>query len=104
VLVKTPSYDPTIVVPQVWQSLVAALAFGQLAPAQGVAASQVIELAQQVPGVVAVNLTALNRSGDAASMANFLCASGPRPTAQPPSGAEVLSLDPASQGNVVVWI
>jgi hypothetical protein len=103
VKVNAPFYDPALVVPQVWQNLLAAFAFGQLAPAQGVAASRIIELAQQVPGVVAVNLTALNRSGDAVSLANFLCASGPQPTLQPPLGAEVLSLDPASQGNVVQW-
>ena len=103
VLVNTPLYEAGVVVPQVWQSLAAAFAFGQLAPAQGVAASQIIALAQQVPGVVAVNLTALNFSGDAATMANFLCAAGPLPTANPPRGAEILLLDPASQGNVGVW-
>jgi hypothetical protein len=103
VLIDSPTYVPTIVVPQVWQSLVAAFAFGQLAPAQGVAASQIIAIAQQVPGVVAVNLTALNRSGDTPGLANVLCASGPHPTASPPAGAEVLLLDPAAQGNVVVW-
>ena len=60
-------------------------------------------MAQQVPGVVAVNLTALNCSGDTAAPTNFLCASGPQPTANPPTGAQVLMLDPASQGNVGVW-
>jgi hypothetical protein len=103
VRVNTPLYEASIVVPQVWQSLVAAFAFGQLAPAQGVAASQVIALAQQVPGVVAVNLTALNYKGDSATVTNFLCAAGPQPTANPPKGAEILMFDPASQGNVGVW-
>jgi hypothetical protein len=103
VRIDIPAYVPAIVLPQVWQSLVAAFAFGQLAPARGVAASQIIAIAQQVPGVVAVNLTGFNRSGDAAGLANFLCASGPQPTANPPAGAEVLLLDPAAQGNVVVW-
>jgi hypothetical protein len=103
VLVNTPLYEATIVVPQVWQSLSAAFAFGQLGPGQGVSASQIIAVAQQVPGVVAVNLRALNRSGDAATMVNYLSASGPQPTQTPPAGAEVLSLDPASQGNVVAW-
>jgi Baseplate J-like protein len=103
VLVNTPLYEASVVMQQVWQSLAAAFAFGQLAPAQGVAASQVIALAQQVPGVVAVNLTALNRKGDSATATNFLCASGPQPTADPPAGAEILLLDPASQGNAAVW-
>jgi len=104
VLVNTPLYEASVVVPQVWQSLAAAFAFGQLTPAQGVAASQVIALAQQVPGVVAVNLTALYRKGDPAIPTNFLCAYGPQPTANPPQGAEILMLDPASQGNVGVWL
>jgi hypothetical protein len=103
VLVNTPLYEASVVVPQVWQSLTAAFAFGQLAPAQGVAASQVIALAQQVPGVVAVNLTGLNYKGDSATVTNFLCASGPQSTANPPQGAQILMLDPASQGNVGVW-
>jgi hypothetical protein len=87
----------------VWQSLSAAFAFGQMQPGQGVAASYAVQLAQQVPGVIAVNLTALNRSGDPAAVQNILCASGPQPTLSPPAGAEVLLLDPASQGNVGVW-
>jgi hypothetical protein len=91
------------VIPQVWQALVAAFAFGQLAPAQAVAASYIIELAQQVPGVVAVNLTGFNRSGEATGIANILRASGPQPTLKPARGAEILALDPASQGNVVLW-
>jgi hypothetical protein len=103
VLVNTPLYDVTIVIPQVWQALVAAFAFGQLAPAQAVAASYIIELAQQVPGVVAVNLTGFNRSGEATGIANILRASGPQPTLKPARGAEILALDPASQGNVVLW-
>jgi len=103
VLVNTPLYETTVVVPQVWQNLVAAFAFGQLGPAQGVAASQVIALAQQVPGVVAVNLQSLNFKGDGSTVSNFLPASGPQTTTHPPVGAEILLLDPASQGNVGVW-
>lgn len=103
VKVDSPIYDPALVIPQVWQSLSAAFAFGQMQPAQGVAASQVIQIAQQVPGVTAVNLIALNRSGDPASVQNILCASGPQPGATSPAGAEILLLDSASQGNVGVW-
>jgi hypothetical protein len=106
VLVDTPTYDPTVVVPQIWQALAAAFAFGQLAPGQGVAASAILQIAQQIPGVVAVNLTALNKSGAGGPPANLLCASGPVPattSGTPAQGAEVLLLDPASQGNVGVW-
>jgi hypothetical protein len=99
----TPTYVATDVVAQVWQGLAAAFAFGQVAPGQTVAASQVIELAQAVPGVLGVNLTAFNRSGDAAVVNNILCAAGPLPTATPPQGAEILQLDPATQGLVGVW-
>ena len=41
VLVNAPTYDPTVVIPQVWQALTAAFAFGQLAPGQSVAASHI---------------------------------------------------------------
>ncbi len=107
VMVDTPTYEPNLVVAQVWQSLVEAFAFGQLTPGQGLAASQVIQIAQQVAGVVAVNLTAFNLSGAGSGVASMLCASGPVPPASagsgPPAGAQVLLLDPASEGNVVVW-
>jgi hypothetical protein len=107
VKVDSPTYDPTLVISQVWQGLAAAFAFGRMSPGQSVAASQVIQIAQQIPGVIAVNLTALNRSGDAAGVANLLCANGPNPgtnsVTDPPIGAEILLLDPASQGNVGVW-
>lgn len=107
VKVNAPTYDPSIVIPQVWQALTAAFAFGQLAPGQGVSASQVIQIAQQIPGVVAVNLTAFNLSGASPGIATMLCASGPVPAGvngfNQPTGAQVLLLDPASEGNVGVW-
>jgi hypothetical protein len=103
VKVNSPTYDPSLVIPQVWQNLSAAFAFGQMQPGQSVAASYAIQLAQQVPGVIAVNLTALNQSGDAATAQDILCASGPQPGQSPPAGAEILLLDPAAQGNVGVW-
>ncbi len=107
VKVDSPTYDSNLVLAQVWQSLSAAFAFGQLAPGQGVAASQVIELAQQVPGVVAVNLSGFNLSGSAAGVAGMLCASGPIPASasrsNQPAGAQVLLLDPACKGNLGVW-
>jgi hypothetical protein len=107
VKVDSPTYDPTQVIAQVWQNLSAAFAFGKLAPGESVSASRVIAVAQQVPGVIAVALTAFNLSGAASGVANILCAAGPIPPdvsgSQPPTGAQILLLDPASQGNVVVW-
>ena len=108
IMVDSPTYDPAIVIPEVWQALTAAFAFGQLAPGQSVAASQVVSIAQQIAGVTAVNLTAFSRSGAASgTIVDPLCANGPVPgnssgTVQP-TGAQVLLLDPASEGNVVVW-
>lgn len=104
VMVNTPTYDPAAVIPQVWQALTSAFAFGQLAPGQSIAASQIIQLAQQIPGVTAVNLTALNLSGNQAAVNAILCASGPNTSTNPPTGAQVLLLDPASEGNVGVWL
>jgi hypothetical protein len=108
VMVNSPTYDPAIVIPQVWQALTAAFAFGQTAPGASIAASRAISIAQQIAGVVAVTLTAFNLQGDASgTIENLLCAAGPVPgnTAKgtQPAGAQVLLLDPASEGNVVVW-
>jgi len=101
--VDSSAYDPSLVVQQVWQNLSASFSFGQMRPGQSVAASQIIQLTQDVQGVIAVNLSALNRTGDSASVHNLLCASGPRPNQNPPVGAEILLLDPAAQHNVEVW-
>jgi hypothetical protein len=103
VKVDAPTYDPGVVLGQVWQSLAAAFAFGKMQPGQSVAASYVIQLAQQVAGVMGVNMISLNRSGDATVVQSILCAAGPLPTRTPPAGAEILLLDPAAQGNVGVW-
>jgi hypothetical protein len=108
VMVNSPTYDPTIVIPQVWQALTAAFAFGQLTPGQSVAASQIISIAQQITGVVAVQLTGFDLQGDASgTVQNILCAAGPvsgnTATGAQPTGAQVLLLDPACEGNVVVW-
>jgi len=103
VKVDTPTYDPGEVLGQVWQSLAAAFAFGKTQPGQSVAASYVIQLAQQVGGVMGVNMISLNRSGDPAVVQSILCAAGPLPTQTPPAGAEILLLDPAAQGNLGVW-
>jgi hypothetical protein len=108
VMVDSPTYDPTIVIPQVWQALTAAFAFGQTAPGQSIAASQIISIAQQITGVVAVQLTAFNLQGDASgTIENILCAAGPIPgnaaKGTQPTGAQVLLLDPACEGNVEVW-
>jgi hypothetical protein len=94
-------YDPKQVLAQVWQNVSAAFAFDQRQLAQNVVASEIIEIIQQTPGVVAVQLQALNPSGSAGSgvVPAMLCAAGPLP----PQGAQMLLLDPQTQGNIGVW-
>jgi predicted phage baseplate assembly protein len=103
VKVDTPTYDPGVVLGQVWQRLAGAFAFGKMQPGQSVAASYVIQLAQQVGGVMGVNMISLNRSGEPTVVQSILCAAGPLPTQTPPAGAEILLLDPAAQGDLAVW-
>jgi len=106
VKVDAPTYPQDQVIAQVWSNLVAAFAFGQLAPGQGVAASQVVAIAGNTPGVIAVNLTAFDLSGAGGGLQDRLCASGPAPASAsgaPAQGAQILLLDPASQGNVTAW-
>lgn len=99
--IDTNSYDPKQVLAQIWQNVSNEFAFAQRQLAQNVVASAIIETIQQTPGVIAVQLTALNPSGQPASSPPpvMLCAFGPLP----PQGAQMLLLDPQTQGNIGVW-
>jgi hypothetical protein len=99
--VNQTDYDPKQVLAQVWQNVSAAFAFDQRQLAQNVVASEIIQIIQQTPGVIAVQLQAINLSGSAVSgpVSAMLCASGPLP----PQGAQMLLLDPQTQGNIGVW-
>jgi len=106
VAVDTTSYDSAAVLGQVWQQVSAAFAFGQRGLGQGVAASEIVQVAQGVPGVLGMRLTALRRSGAVgppgvpqAAVVPVLSAGGP----QPPLGAGLLVLDPATQGQLGGW-
>ena len=108
VLIDRNDYDPTQVLAQVWQSLLTSFSFPQRQMGQGVAQSEVIAVIQQTPGVIAVELTAFNRQGQpppsGASLPAVLLAAAPVPgQVGAPKGAEMLLLDPASQGNFVQW-
>jgi len=106
VRIDTTDYDPTLVLGQVWQSLSTSFAFGQRQLGQGVAQSEVIALIQQTPGVIAVELSAFNRQGQVAAnpLSPVLRASSPLAGQDgTPQGAEMLLLDPGSQGNIGVW-
>jgi len=95
------SYDTSLVLAQVWSNISCFFAFDQRQLGQNVAASEIIEVIQQTPGVIAVQLQALQQSGvpNVPVVPAFLCASGP----VPPAGAQMLLLDPATQGNIGVW-
>jgi hypothetical protein len=95
------NYAPEQVLGQVWADLAAAYAFGQRQLGQSVAASEIIEIIQDVAGVAAVRLRALAPSGQTPQTPPpaMLCASGPAP----PAGAQLLQLDPAAQGSIGVW-
>jgi hypothetical protein len=108
VLIDLTTYDPTQVLAQVWQALSTSFGFAQSQMGQGVAQSQVIALIQQTPGVIAVQLTAFNRQGQAPTVNGklrtvLLAASPAVGQTGTPQGAEMLLLDPASQGNLVQW-
>jgi hypothetical protein len=108
VRVDKTNYDPTQVLAQVWQSLLTSFSFDQRQIGQGVAQSQVIALIQQTPGVIAVEMTAFNRQGQpppaGAALPSVLLAAAPASgQVGTPAGAEMLLLDPASQGNFEVW-
>jgi hypothetical protein len=101
VAVDQPAYDPGQVLAQVWQALTAAFAFDQRQLGQNVSASEIIELIQQIPGVTALQLQALGPSGQPppSPPQTILCPSGP----VPPAGAQMLALDPATQGAISQW-
>lgn len=102
------NYDPKQVLAQVWQSLATNLGFAQRQIGEGVAQGEIIALIHRTPGVIAVELTALNRQGQAppagtpppAVLRAAAPAAGQHDT---PKGAEMLLLDPGSQGNLTVW-
>lgn len=111
VRVDADNYDPAQVLGQVWQALQTNLSFDQRQPGQGLAQSEVIALMQSTPGVIGVELTTFRRQGQFFLFRRFmprlpavLCASAPVPGEQgTPQGAEMLTLDPASQGRLEVW-
>jgi hypothetical protein len=104
VLVDNVNYDPKEVLGRVWLALTTGFAFEMRGLGQGVAQSEVISLIQQTAGVVAVELTAFNRSGQPASaLPAVLQAGAPVTGANSARAAELLLLDPASRGNIGAW-
>jgi hypothetical protein len=104
--IDTYNYDFNQVMAQVWQALAAEFSFAQRAIGQGVAQSEILALIQNVPGVIAAQITALNLQGQTPTtpLPAVLRAASPTAGEQgTPIGAQLLLLDPASQGNLGVW-
>ena len=98
--VDDTQYDVKQVLAQVWQNLVDHFAFERRQLGQNIAASEVIDVIQQTPGVVALQLRNLGMSGSPmVAVPELLCAAGP----MPPAGAQMLLLDPLSQAGLGVW-
>src|SRR5262249_26064827 len=98
VRIDQSNYDANLVLAQIWKNLTDSFAFERRQLGQKVAASEIVEILQQTPGVIATQLQAFHRSGEPgpASLPAFLCSSGPNP----PEGAQLLLLDPITQGNI----
>lgn len=93
-------HDAARVLADAWTALASRFAFERRLLGQTVAASDVIEIVQGTPGVVAMQLSALFPTGSPGGAAPAqLCASG----ARPPRGAQLLLLDPACQHALGEW-
>jgi hypothetical protein len=107
VSIDTDDYDATLVLAQVWQTLATAFSFAHRQIGQGVAQSEVIALIQSVPGVIGCELTVFNLQGYSATtpLPDVLQAASPVAGTQgtPTQGAQMLLLDPVSQGNFQEW-
>lgn len=101
VKIDTYTYDSDQVLTQVWSNLQWAFAFTQRRLAQNLVAGEIVEIIQKTPGVIATQLASVNLSGEPSSgpPPAILCASGPLP----PHGAQMLLLDPSSQGMIGAW-
>ena len=100
------NYDATQVLAQVWQSLATSFSFDQRQMGQGVAQSEIIALIQQVAGGHRGGIDRLQSAGERRlrPLPPVLLAAAPaRASRARPQAAEMLLLDPASQGNFEVW-
>jgi hypothetical protein len=122
-------YLSSLVLSNIWQNLTEAFSFSTRQLGQNVVASEIIELIQQTPGVVAVQLQSLGLSSEPLSsiVPPVLCASSPAmrlrvpifrfplhqfPASQflhatqfnqTPQPAQMLLLDPVTFSNLGVW-
>jgi hypothetical protein len=98
-----PTLDPAQVLAAVKSALGTAFSFDNRAFGQPVFSSEVIEVVQNVPGVIAVTLTALHYSGtSSATPAPALPAPAPTLGPQGLLGAVLLTLEPGMLPGVVI--
>jgi hypothetical protein len=102
------NYDPPTVLAAVRDALTQAFGFDARALGEGVAASRIVEVATNVPGVVAVQLTVFNRDDQGVTpgvpLASFLPAFSPVPgDRQAIVPAELLLLDTSSLKGLQSW-
>lgn len=88
-----PAYIPEKVLADAEQQLRAEFSFEQRSFGQPVHLSEVFVVLQRVNGVIAVNITALYRSNDSATLNQHLAAAVPLPTRTAVLPAEILTLD-----------
>jgi len=88
-----PAYIPEKVVADAEQQLRAEFSFEQRSFGQPVHLSEVFAVLQQVTGVIAVNIAALYRSNESATLNQHLAAAVPLPTRTQVLPAEILTLD-----------
>lgn len=107
--IDTTQYDSKQVLAAVWQALAGNYDFANRQLGYGIAQSQIIQTVQQVQGVIALELTQFNRQDQATtpplqqvlpvySPLNGLDTGASAPL---PQGAELLTIDPASQANLL---
>lgn len=98
-LLYDPAYDRAAVKSAVIQALTQAYGFAARAFGQGVSVDEIEALIQGVPGVLAVNVTALTAERAGPESADRLCAYVPIANPlQAPQPAEILVLDPGPAG------
>jgi hypothetical protein len=100
---RSPDYLPEMVAAAVRAALLAAFSFDARAFGQPVARSEVLAVMQSVPGVIGIDLDALHRSDQPASLEVRLPASAPSTGGALAAGtaAELLTLDESGVGLTV---
>ncbi len=90
-----PAYDHEKILAAAEAALRQGFSFDARPFGQPVAASEILAILHQIPGIVAADLDRLYRSGEPAELNPLLPSALPRPGDEAPQAAELLTLDPA---------